>query len=1092
MTFKVDSNSLIGKNAPNVYIQSAVLENNSPPPLGRPLPSGPPPEAGTVCKLTLGLKDILNYPYKGAYKGPTGWSNNKGLYDQYEIKVIRSLDPNTTDKLLAATGHLGASIFGELNKKSIRERVAVQDISLSGLLWSDVITRSSGQVGTDGHVVRNLSVDYMDSELPKEIQHLTYFVVAYCGIWAPHARLGPRAALSLIGNPAVLRVVNNGALSEKTTLYMTTTEPKGGEIWAGPVHLMPNGEHHTGPTHSSNSKTLTPLQVEESRIQDLRIVSGLNKEDFNLISSQVEDFPVPPDGIKLLFRSTLPDPRSAIFTDLYSSHDSKGNVRFFFGVDYNSLILQNMRFGELYSKMLSISDRALSVTAQKYMVSSDIQRMTIKRRRTDPAPEFNKLSSPVNGAAKFDEEEVDSFIFSDSGAQIRTSTAPSPSRHSSLHRVPLHTGTTSSGFQYFTGIDTGLKGEAYGQYQYKVEIEVVDNSDRIVHNLIEALESASSSLTYYRDVGSLPQNFKGRSNRFNKNFLSANSGGRFANALNTYVEILSLVVELSSQKQRPDTSTHDFRGTEGTRRALHPLLFSAYANPDSVQLVIGMIDSLASSLMTQVGVNAQSGKSSSSSAYGIEQLNDDDRTSRATGFSMKLLEVTHVFEKQFDVNNAAHAGYDYLTTSTEHDNFAGLFSIDEADFFKRVGIETNKFFSSNNPNIDILVGSRKYTTNDSIRNMDVQYLSPASLKIFGHAHALTDELSPESYRYRDVEKDVLYYNLQSKLNGQAPGNTTDSGCEDAQVTEMKIAQSYSIQQLAQESTQNGLFISVGTTGRCADAGTTDEEPIVAPSIGEPPYPSATLPLNLMPPMSPVLNGLLKKEVLTPQQGGNCEPECSTSIDSCNTLLDCNETFSSSDPDIRQDKLLKLPNQIKSIILGNIGTNVVNIDWFSIKNPEENDNLGALFRLNFNTLCKIEVLTGFNTSAQGSELARSPIFRPLSRQIISSAQPGTQMLCRMVQYTNNAFGLSGFPNNLKLPIYNEYFLLRKQGDLSARRPPPRALRGLDRTLSMRGNNDPVEFVQYSHTVTPPSSATAFTRAPTTRSPQDASTSRRGGY
>ena len=167
---------------------------------------------------------------------------------------------------------------------------------------------------------------------------------------------------------------------------------------------------------------------------------------------------------------------------------------------------------------------------------------------------------------------------------------------------------------------------------------------------------------------------------------------------------------------------------------------------------------------------------------------------------------------------------------------------------------------------------------------------------------------------------------------------------------------------------------------------------------------------------------------------------------------------------RQQKLVNLPNQIKSIVLGNISLDAINIDWFQTQLPESDDIMGPLFRLNFNALHQVEVLIGFERSPSGASLVKKPIFVPLTRQRIESAPLNLQLVCRLVAYTNTDFGLNGLPNNLKLPIYNEYFVIERTTGV------PLVTTAPDTTLvssqnSARQEMDSTEVVQYSHTEPP---------------------------
>tara|TARA_R110000824_G_scaffold74335_5_gene189083 strand:+ start:75 stop:401 length:327 start_codon:yes stop_codon:yes gene_type:complete len=44
-------------------------------------------------------------------------------------------------------------------------------------------------------------------------------------------------------------------------------------------------------------------------------------------------------------------------------------------------------------------------------------------------------------------------------------------------------------------------------------------------------------------------------------------------------------------------------------------------------------------------------------------------------------------------------------------------------------------------------------------------------------------------------------------------------------------------------------------------------------------------------------------------------------------------------------------------------------------------------------------------------------------MVENIPAGSNLLCRLVSYTNKDFSLTGLPNSLKLPIYNKHFLIK---------------------------------------------------------------------
>lgn len=1013
MTYKVDINSLTGPDIPNVYIQTVVLSDGS-------------------CELKLSLKDILN----NSDRTSKGWSNNTPLYSQFKLKIIRSLDAETTKELTSLTSPRGARILEKIREKSFKNRVSVEEVSLAGTTSSDLDANASSTI-IDGKLVKDFVITHNDTVLPKALKHLTYFVIVYYKLLDVSSNLGSRSE-GLVGVCATQTVIRAGTVPKKATLYVLKENSE--TVWAGPVHVMKDGQYHTGMRHSPQSRALVRKAVDNDKVQDLRGERFDFRGVLDTSIAKFEKFPTPPGEIKFSFKNSVSvADRNAIFTDLYSAHDNNGNIRILFGIDQNALKLYYTKLGVIYGQ--TFANSALEDIPRHYLQTGEIRRLTLKRRRVNPSSEFNRLCSPINGRAAFDNEAVDSILFEGTPATIDRGTGV-------VKTMNIFTSAPASGLKYYGALDTGLRDMSYGKYQYKVELEVLDKSDEIVQNIIQDLSEARRALVSYLNEGILPTNYDKKLNKFTKAFITSGRGSAIQAALTTYARALGFVSLISDNKS--------FDGVKGTLRLLEPFVISANANPGTVQSVIDRVESLLAVVGRLGGTGTRTGIGSQTSDLSSIQQDAKDKTSRNTNSSLKIIEVENIFEDQFDADFVRDVGYDYLSTGP-HSTAAGPFTIKDSAYFERVNVETNKYFVSNDVDIDIAVKGKRYTERDTLRNTDAQYLSPASTTIFGSTHKMIDALKADDYRYREVEKDVLYYNLQLSLNDSvaAPDDPT---CK-SEVREELLMNINSISNLGtmQVKQLNSIFNTDN------DNSATESDFLVAPSFDEPPYlPGAVTPTPGHALNSAVFGGILRKQTLVQDSNDDCTTGYTSNIDSFNAELNYNEAFSLS-PD-RQQKLVNLPNQIKSIVLGNISLDAINIDWFQTQLPESDDIMGPLFRLNFNALHQVEVLIGFERSPSGASLVKKPIFVPLTRQRIESAPLNLQLVCRLVAYTNTDFGLNGLPNNLKLPIYNEYFVIERTTGV------PLVTTAPDTTLvssqnSARQEMDSTEVVQYSHTEPP---------------------------
>ena len=122
---------------------------------------------------------------------------------------------------------------------------------------------------------------------------------------------------------------------------------------------------------------------------------------------------------------------------------------------------------------------------------------------------------------------------------------------------------------------------------------------------------------------------------------------------------------------------------------------------------------------------------------------------------------------------------------------------------------------------------------------------------------------------------------------------------------------------------------------------------------------------------------------------------------------------------------KLPNQIKSILLSSSSNTVV--DWFNIRRTTGEDLIGSprqasLLYYNFKHLNKIEILVGFETSADGEMQISKPKFQRLSKKIFEDLlNQDRTVLARMV---SRSFPMLGFnkSSKLDLPEFNQFFII----------------------------------------------------------------------
>lgn len=122
----------------------------------------------------------------------------------------------------------------------------------------------------------------------------------------------------------------------------------------------------------------------------------------------------------------------------------------------------------------------------------------------------------------------------------------------------------------------------------------------------------------------------------------------------------------------------------------------------------------------------------------------------------------------------------------------------------------------------------------------------------------------------------------------------------------------------------------------------------------------------------------------------------------------------------------LPNQVKSIVLGH--RDEVDKNWFATKDEEgidlvKSSDYTGLFYFNYQHLCMIQVLVGFEKDESGRPQVSSPIFRRMSSSHFEKIRLKEQsVVCRLVPYRVKELGFGQSPR-VRMPTFHEYFVIK---------------------------------------------------------------------
>lgn len=512
-------------------------------------------------------------------------------------------------------------------------------------------------------------------------------------------------------------------------------------------------------------------------------------------------------------------------------------------------------------------------------------------------------------------------------------------------------------------------------------------------------------------------------------------------------------------------------------------------NPSGILAVIKLIESLIGSLETIVGtVSKKSPKrflTATNQSFGLYSGRNVKRSIKLNKF----------FNKLFDSNTIKGVGLDYL--SNGHDdtkNDDGLKRISGSDFLQRINSETLRYFKDTDPDISLNTGDTQITLKDRISNTSFSFLSPSRVDLPRKSISLLDNIgapitrskrnrvlenindskSLKKDRFAHIHSTMMMQNLTTKpIASLFDKFGTSKAREDLSVDAIeemlgdilsehgsvliqpieleaekdtdnniilkklpdftfKIAKDLkqipSLALLPKSKTQsltktdekdNGgknVFMKSLTKGLAAK-GTKNKKALdlKKPNIRKS---SQTFPKNSN---SVNIVSLLNPKKLSVQTNGDTK------------------TITGFKKPMTEDKLKKLPNQLKSIMLFNSSNGAVKVD--KLKNlkfqsvvekvEQEPEN-----KFNFEMLKQLERLTGYSVNKRGILLIKKPIWKMLTQQDYD-ALIGKEIVCRMIKYENKDIGLVD-NKGTDSPSYDDYFILvpkKIQTPVTARRIEP---------------------------------------------------------
>ena len=1100
----VNQNNLLGELIPDVYIRKITLETSGTP----NTESNPhidhdreilPPKLekdadSLIVTLDLLMKEKLNNDLIGT------WFANQDLAKYLQIKVIQSTDPNTTDLLSAGADlldlvdpsksisaddsrmKLAATVYGVDSVQEVSEIISRRTVFRAspahkqGQGGSPEITQFKETVDSDGNRVFDISFTQRFEVPTSNPPHLAYFAVTSLDMVAlaqdfniDFSSIGLKTANGKVASDLV---ISDFRLLNQSFTFLDRQS----KIWAGSVHRLPNGQFRTGAKETEDSVDLNRFAVSNTKLQDFRDVKEIERLMLNF--GAINSGPLSMNITKMLTNDSTDVVRApTYFSDMFLSRDKDGDAKFFFTIDFEKLVEENSVFGPLFAG----SDDRLKIAMLRNTL---IRSIRIFRKRVKENAVSNRLGSPKNVSA-FDDNEPLEFIACSSDiswkrlTQARFSTG-------TLRELNVVMEESSPVVRHFTGMDLGMSEVTDGKYQYVVELEVDDATVEFLVEKMEELLAAKSTLEMYLNDASKPAmskytqeirnphiehpsefagtsgtnagSFDIASNRFTQNFI-VKQRSRFLGARQKFAPWISPIATYADTLDMFTGALNNNGDRNRLLKSLYSFVAPDTGNPNGISTVIRLIDTLIQNLASAAGITVTTGSRRfdgfSSSTLQSPVLNIS-RTSRQT------FKVVQSFDQIFDSNIIKSVGVDYLSRGVdETNNDDGLRRISNTAFQSRVNQETERFFTTQEPDVNISHGTTQITEGDSIRTTNFSFLSPSRIDLQKRSIVLNESNTTTSTstknkikRFTEHIDDGAVTRADAATEIQATifrsNAALDSAPSNGSLTPSKRTPIQFNSDIVNKNLSDLLSVNSNLTTKSIkleigkdldgfttfDTAPTQTTPDISNDCPTPPNEPEQIAESQnndanaesdQVPVNNFLGALVNSSVGTRKTVKRRRTELLSGIDlrslTVSSAGESERTVHGLHNVVTQTDIQSLPNQIKAIFLQGSAQNVVQprkmIGIIATTAPDTIRN-SASVAIDYEMLVKVEYFAGFEEDLNGKPLVKSPIWRMLTDEKNNSLI-GREILCRIAPYENRRFGISA-NENMKTGIYDEYFVL----------------------------------------------------------------------
>ena len=471
---------------------------------------------------------------------------------------------------------------------------------------------ASTYTNPDGSIELNTPYAFdLDTNVP--VEHLSIFAYVQLDTDSLEADFDidlPEEFTNIVGRFEQEIVIKNSVVNPALRAYLT----EGGTIWNGPIHVH-DGVYMEGASHRSEAHgTLIKTEFAINNVQDFRIRDEINilVSEFDALSTLQYNFP----GQKDIFDRLSSG--NSYFSELSITKDERRNTRFLFAFDYGKYILENSKYSALISR--------LSETAKKQIINnSQITQFIMSKKQVKRIPARNRLGSPVQNSILNDETMETPVILSLDDKSVNE-----------INLILTDQTTTSDSLvRYFTGVDIDSGDKSDGNFQYLIDIEVLDGFISLMQSLYNNMSNANADYQKYVALAQIPNVYDETSRKFTTQgqTIMASGATNLEAIIDMYLNTLGYFVDVGN------TPISDYGGLtqkEYFKLKILNLIAPTTGGVDGL-LIFNNLLSLILSQMNDI-------MSAEHSSGGVEDTLSNQPSGATSGFKIQTMRIKEDFD----------------------------------------------------------------------------------------------------------------------------------------------------------------------------------------------------------------------------------------------------------------------------------------------------------------------------------------------------------------------------------------------------------------------------------------------------------------